>query len=139
MNSQVKEEIKVPINSYEDVVIARQSVRKIMEKMGYSLIDQTKTITAVSELARNIVIHAGKGYMLVTIIQKNNRRGITCEFKDSGPGIADIEKSMQGGYSTVKSLGLGLSGSKKLSDDFSITSSIGKGTTVSITKWLSKT
>jgi serine/threonine-protein kinase RsbT len=139
MNSQVKEEIRVPIISYEDVVIARQSVRKIMEKMGYSLIDQTKTITAVSELARNIVIHAGKGYMLVTIIQKNNRRGITCEFTDSGPGIADIEKSMQGGYSTVKSLGLGLSGSKKLSDEFSINTSIGKGTTVLITKWLSKT
>lgn len=136
MNSQ--EKFMIPLNSYEDVVVARQKARKVMEEMGYSLIDQTKIITAVSELARNIIVHAGKGTMSVLIETKLDKKGITCVFADDGPGIPDLHKAMQEGFSTVKSLGLGLSGSKNLSDDFSIKSSPGKGSTVTITKWLCK-
>ena len=138
MKNESAEGLRVSVCCYEDVVIARQKVRKAMEEMKFSLIDQTKIVTAVSELARNIIVHAGKGHMTIVLEQKNSVKGITCIFADTGPGIADVNKAMQEGYSTVKSLGLGLSGSKNLSDEFSIKTTLGKGTTVSITKWLRK-
>lgn len=138
MKAHGNEKFMIPVNCYEDIVIARQKVRKVMEEMGYLLIDQTRIVTAVSELARNIVVHAKKGTMSVLIDEKIDKKGLTCIFVDAGPGIPDIQRAMQEGFSTVKSLGLGLSGSKNMSDEFSINSSVGKGTTVSITKWLCK-
>jgi serine/threonine-protein kinase RsbT len=107
-----------------------------MEEMGYPLIDQSMTVAAVSELARNIVIHAGRGTMSASCEERGTKRGITCVFEDAGPGIDDLEKILQKKSGAGMSVELGLSGSRNLSDEFSVKSSIGKGTTVSITKWL---
>lgn len=133
--------VTIPVLNYEDVIFARQRVREMMSEMKFSLLDQTRVVTAVSELTRNMIVHAGKGQM--TIIRYNgqsrasgqNRVGFTCIFEDKGPGIADLEMAMKEGYSTTKSLGLGLSGSKKLCKNFSIKSTPGKGTRIEISEW----
>lgn len=138
MSTEGCEHLNISIDCYEDVVIARQKVRKVIVEMGYSLLDQTRVITAVSELARNMVVHAGNGTLKLYRIENATNKGITCTFADNGPGIPDIQKAMQQGFSTVNSLGLGLGGSKNLSDEFDIKSTVGKGTTVTITKWLHK-
>jgi len=125
------------ISSYEDIILARQKVKLLMEEMGFSILAQTRIVTAVSELARNIVIHAGSGKMSVCEVSKTNKTGgLRCVFEDEGPGIKDIEKAMQAGFSTSNSLGLGLSGAKKLSNEFHIESVLGKGTTIAIIEWL---
>ena len=127
---------EVPISGYEDIIAARQKVKQFMETMGYSAIARTRIVTAVSELARNIVIHAEKGTMSVyKITNANNRNGIQCVFEDQGPGIPDIDLAMKEGFSTANSLGLGLSGAKKLSNEFFIESVVNKGTKVAITEW----
>lgn len=127
---------EVPISGYEDIIAARQKVKQFMETMGYSAIARTRIVTAVSELARNIVIHAEKGTMGVyKITNANNRNGIQCIFEDHGPGIPDIDLAMKEGFSTANSLGLGLSGAKKLSNEFFIESVVNKGTKVAITEW----
>ncbi len=127
---------EVPISNYEDIIAARQKVKQFMETMGYSAIARTRIVTAVSELARNIVIHADKGTMSVyRIANANNRNGIQCVFEDHGPGIPDIDLAMKEGFSTANSLGLGLSGAKKLSNEFFIESVVNKGTKVAITEW----
>lgn len=126
--------IEVSISSDEDVIFARQKVRSISQQIGFSLLDQTRIVTAVSELARNIVIHAKEGKMSVFKIEK--RQGLQLIFEDKGPGISDINRALEVGFSTVGSLGLGLKGAKSLTDEFDIKSEMGKGTTVSIIKWL---
>ena len=125
----------IDINCHEDIVAARQMVREIGKNMGFTLINQTKIVTAVSELARNIIVHAKRGRMSVSI-KKNGREGITAVFEDDGPGITDIQKVMEEGCGSADSPGLGLKGAKRLSDEFSIHSAPGKGTTVEISKWL---
>lgn len=125
--------LEVLINSDEDVILARQKVRTFAQEMGFSLLDQTRIVTAVSELGRNIVMHAKEG--IVRIYNSEERPGIKIVFEDHGPGIPDINKAMEEGYSTVGSLGLGLKGAKRLVDEFVIKSSPGKGTTVTIVKW----
>lgn len=128
---------EVLISNYEDIIISRQKVKRIMEEVGYSALARTRIITAVSELARNIVIHAGKGSMTVSqIVNIQNHQGIQCVFEDQGPGIPDIALAMKEGFSTANSLGLGLSGAKKLSSEFFIDSVINKGTVVTIIEWL---
>jgi len=126
------------ISSYEDIILARQKVKSLMQGMGFSLLAQTRVITAVSELARNIVIHAGGGgKMSVSEASRTDKRsGLKCIFEDSGPGIEDIDKAMQAGFSTSNSLGLGLGGAKKLCNEFQIESVSGKGTSITIIEWL---
>ncbi len=128
--------IDIPVVSFEEVILARQKVRSLMESLGFPLLAQTRIVTAVSELARNMVIHAKNGNLKAEKIERGGRLGVQCIFQDQGPGIADIETAMQEGFSTTNSLGIGLSGSKKLCNEFSITSSPGKGTKITIAEWL---
>ncbi len=125
----------ISVASYEDVIVARQKVRELMNEMKFSLLDQTRVVTAVSELSRNIIVHAGKGEMTIIRYDQPGRKGFRCIFEDKGPGIADIDLAMKEGYSTTNSLGLGLSGSKKLCRNFSIESVRGKGTKIEIAEW----
>lgn len=129
---------EVRIASFEDIVSARQSAREIMAQMGYNLLDQTRIVTAVSELARNIMLYAKVGAMQIfeSSTPGADRKGILCVFEDRGPGIKDLGSAMKEGLSTTGSLGMGLMSAKLLSDDFNISSAAGKGTTVTISKWL---
>jgi len=123
------------IDSSEDVVTVRRIVREHAVTLGFSLVDQTKLVTAASELARNTLQHGLGGTVRLEIALDGGRRGLRLTFEDQGPGIADIERAMRDGYTTGKGLGLGLSGSKRLCHDFSITSAPGAGTRVVITRW----
>jgi len=125
---------QISISSDENVIIARQKIRALAQEMGFSMLEQTRLITAVSELARNIVVHAGEGR--VSVYREEERKGLRVVFEDNGPGIPDIKKAMEEGYSTAGSLGLGLKGSKRLVDVFDVKSEPGKGTRVEIVKWL---
>ena len=127
----------VEVKSEYDIVIARAVVRAIAKDMGFGLVDQTRIATAVSELARNIVVHAGEGIILVREIIKGGSRGVEVLAIDQGPGISNIELVLRDGYSSKGSLGVGLGGAKRLVDEFEIKSAPGKGTTVRIVKWLS--
>ena len=125
----------LPLQSSEHVVIVRQAVRQRALELGFSLVDQTKIITAASELGRNAIQHGGGGQAIVEVISEGARRGLRLTFEDKGPGIADITVAMRDGYSTGNGLGLGLSGAKRLSNEFAITSAPGQGTRVVITRW----
>lgn len=131
------EEIKeVGIKGSEDVVLARQIAREMAKELGFGLADQTRITTAVSELSRNIYLYAGTGRVVVKALSESAKKGIQIIAEDKGPGIPDIEMAMQDGYSTNKSLGQGLPGTRRLMDEFEIKSEVGKGTTVTIRKWL---
>jgi serine/threonine-protein kinase RsbT len=125
----------VPVRSAEDVVRVRQLVREWAIQGGFSLVDQTKIVTAASELARNIVDYAGSGTVLLEALNDENRRGLRLTFIDQGPGILDIELAMKDGYTTGGGLGLGLGGAKRLVNNFEITSRPGEGTQIRITRW----
>jgi serine/threonine-protein kinase RsbT len=125
----------LPLQNSEHVVTVRQAVRQRALELGFSLVDQTKIITAASELARNAIQHGGGGHALIEVINEGPRRGLRLTFEDGGPGIADIALAMRDGYSTRGGLGLGLSGAKRLSNEFAITSAQGAGTRVVITRW----
>jgi len=125
----------LPIRSDEDVVRLRQSVREHMIAAGFSLIDQTKMITAASELARNTLRYGGGGEAHMLKLMNGMRRGLSLAFIDHGPGIADMKLALTDGYTTGGGMGLGLSGAKRLADEFEIESSPGIGTTVKICKW----
>ena len=127
---------EVPIKSDEDVIVARQKVRQLAQELGLSLLDQTRLVTAVSELARNIAVHAGEGKVRVYRFMADDREGLKVVFEDNGPGIPDVEKVMEEGFSAMGSLGLGLKGARRLVDEFHIRSAPGQGTTVKIIKWL---
>jgi serine/threonine-protein kinase RsbT len=124
-----------PLISTDHIVIVRQAVRQRAVEQGFSLVDQTKLVTAASELARNAIMHGGGGRATIELVSDGVRRGIRLVFEDEGPGIADVELAMRDGYSTGGGLGLGLSGAKRLSNEFSISSSPGKGTRVVIVRW----
>lgn len=123
------------IRRSEDVVQVRQRVRAFSAKAGLRLVDETKIITAASELARNVVIYAGSGIAHLELISDGRRQGVRVTFEDKGPGIADLELAMKDGYTTGAGLGLGLSGAKRLSNEFEIQSKPGEGTRVTITRW----
>ena len=125
----------LPVRSDSDVVIVRQRVRALATEAGFSLVDQTKIVTAASELARNVLVHGGGGSVLLTAVNNGSRKGLKLTFEDQGPGIADVSLAMRDGYSTAGGLGLGLSGAKRLSNDFEISSTVGKGTRVTIARW----
>jgi serine/threonine-protein kinase RsbT len=124
-----------PLQTAEHVVTVRQAVRQRAVELGFSLVNQTKVITAASELARNTIQHGGGGRALVEIITDGARQGLRLTFEDEGVGIADIAQAMKDGYSTRGGLGLGLSGAKRLSNEFAITSAPAEGTRVVITRW----
>ena len=125
-----------PVRSGEDVVRARQVVRSRAMEAGFSLVEQTKIVTAASELARNTVIYGGGGEMHIERLDQGPKRiGLRLTFEDKGPGIADIELALRDGYTSGNGLGLGLNGARKLSHEFDIKSAPGQGTRVTITRW----
>jgi len=130
----VKDET-MPIRSSEDVVRVRQVAREWATAQGLSLVDQTKIVTAASELARNTLDHGGGGTVRLEAINSEARRGLRLTFEDHGPGIPDIELALKDGYTTGNGLGLGLSGAKRLSNEFEIFSRVGEGTRVTIARW----
>jgi len=125
----------MPVRSSDDVVRARQAVRAKAIAAGFSLVDQTKIITAASEIARNTVDYGGGGTMCIQVLRSGQHRGVRLTFRDQGPGISDISLAMQDGYTTGQGLGLGLSGAKRLVNEFSITSTPGQGTEVILARW----
>jgi serine/threonine-protein kinase RsbT len=126
---------RLEIADDKDVVRVRQAVRVAAITAKLSLVDQTKLVTAASELARNTLIHGGGGYASVAQVHNGRRAGVRAEFVDTGPGIADVTLAFTDGYTTGSGLGLGLSGSRRLVDDFEIETNPGSGTHVSVTKW----
>ena len=118
-----------------DVAASRQLVRRLAQELGFSLVDQTKLVTATSELARNTVKYGGGGEMRVERVQSEKQTGLRVTFSDQGPGIRDVEQAMVDGFTTGSGLGLGLSGSKRLVNEFEIDSRVGEGTRVTITRW----
>ncbi|HEY0332749.1 MAG TPA: anti-sigma regulatory factor [Stenotrophomonas sp.] len=125
----------LPIRTEQDVVLARQEVRKLSVACGLRLVDQTKLVTAASELARNAVIYGGGGEMHWEVLQQGLRKGVRVAFADQGPGIADIDQALTDGWTSGNGMGLGLSGSRRLVDEFELESAPGRGTRVTITKW----
>ena len=127
---------ELPIRTGDDVVRVRQAVRAKASAARLSLVDQTKLITAASELARNTLVHGGSGVARVETVQRDGKRGVKAVFSDTGPGIADVEKALTDGYTTGSGLGLGLGGSRRLVDDFVLETVVGQGTTVTVIKWM---
>ena len=119
----------------EDIVRMRKTVREQATALGFSLVDQTKIVTAASELARNTILHGGGGDVVVEPLNDGRRKGVRLTFLDQGPGIPDIKVALQDGYTTGSGLGLGLGGAKRLSNEFKIDSRLGHGTRISITRW----
>ncbi|MBW4665157.1 MAG: anti-sigma regulatory factor [Chroococcus sp. CMT-3BRIN-NPC107] len=135
MTAQVQKQETMGIRSSSDIVLVRQTVRAWTLELGFRLVEQTKIITASSELARNTLDYGGGGTMTIEIIESEFRQGIRLIFSDKGPGISNIELALQDGYTTGGGLGLGLSGAKRLMSELEIVSRVGEGTIVTITKW----
>ena len=125
----------LPLRDEADIVALRQSVRRWSIELGFRLVDQTKIVTAASELGRNTLIHGKGGSAKIEAVANGTRQGIRLCFDDDGPGIPDIPMAMKDGYSTGTGLGLGLSGSKRLMDEFDVKSQSGAGTHISVIKW----
>ncbi|BCJ43799.1 anti-sigma regulatory factor [Actinoplanes ianthinogenes] len=130
-----EESRQLPIVTDQDVVRVRQLVRTVAVEVKLSLVDQTKLVTAASELARNTLVYGGGGTVEVTRVRTEFRSGIRIVFADQGPGIADLELALTDGYTTGGGLGLGLSGARRLVDEFAIETAPGEGTTITVTKW----
>jgi serine/threonine-protein kinase RsbT len=130
------EEFCVPINSAADIVIARQKGRALAVQLGFDGSEPTLVAAAISEVARNIVNHAEHGEIVLSGIHQSGRQGVQVVARDQGPGIHDVAQAMQYGYSSGKGMGVGLPGAKWLMDEFDIVSQVGKGTTVTMRKWL---
>ena len=129
------DEIRLPIFDETDIVDARQQGRKLGTTLGFSGSELTLIATAISEIARNIVVYAKEGYITLSIVGTSSKHGLLVLAEDNGPGIVDLSLAMMDGYSTHKSLGLGLPGAKRLMDEFEIESSPGKGTVIRMIKW----
>jgi serine/threonine-protein kinase RsbT len=125
----------LPLVREQDVVLARQAIRSAARQLGFTLVDQTKLVTAASELARNAVVHGGGGTMVWETVAENGRQGLRLTFNDSGPGIEDTKLAMKDGWTTGTGLGMGLPGTKRLVNEFDLVSKPGVGTTVTITRW----
>jgi serine/threonine-protein kinase RsbT len=133
MSAQKREEFSLKTSN--DVVAARQRVRQVAVELRFSLVDQTKLVTAASELARNVLDHGKGGSMTLEVLTQGTRSGIRLVFEDQGPGIPDIEQALKDGFTTGSGMGLGLGGSKRLVNDFSIESQVGKGTRITVARW----
>jgi serine/threonine-protein kinase RsbT len=125
----------LPVMTPEDIVVVRQAVRKRAVAVGFGLVDQTKFVTASSELARNTLDYGGGGTVQLDVIQNDRRSGLRLIFEDHGPGIPDIEQALTDGFTSGRGMGLGLGGAKRLSHEFEIWSKAGEGTRVSIVRW----
>jgi serine/threonine-protein kinase RsbT len=128
-------EIQVPINSDQDIILARHKGRALAVELGFAASDATLIATAISELARNIVSYARRGAIALKIVNGTDRQGLSIVASDHGPGIPDIRQALRDGFSTSGSLGMGLPGVRRLMDEFEITSQPGRGTTVAVKKW----
>jgi serine/threonine-protein kinase RsbT len=126
---------EAPVRSERDIVLARQTVRKMAQVQGFSLVDQTKIVTAASELARNALIYGGGGTMQWQLLSDGGRKGLKLVFSDEGPGIPNLELAMSDGWTSGSGLGMGLSGAKRLVNEFDIHTQVGAGTRVSIARW----
>lgn len=125
----------LPLRTEQDVVLARQAVRRLTLELGFGLVDQTKIVTATSELARNAVTHGRGGTLACEVLADGLRRGLRLHFADQGPGIANLELAMTDGWTSGSGMGLGLSGARRLVNDFAIESTPGQGTRVTIARW----
>lgn len=125
----------LPVRGSSDIVRVRQCVREAAVELGFSLVDQTKLVTAASELARNTLEHGGGGTARLELVTENGRRGIRLVFEDRGPGIPDLAQALRDGYSSGSGLGLGLGGARRLVNQFEIHSQAGEGTRVTIVRW----
>ena len=123
------------LKTSKDVVRMRQTVRERAVELGFGLVDQTKLVTAASELARNTILYGGGGEVMLEVVTQGDRRGICLTFSDRGPGIPNIELALKDGYTSGSGLGLGLGGAKRLSNEFNIVSQVGAGTRVTIKRW----
>ena len=128
-------DIVIPVRSDSDVLVARREARSLAQPLRFSGSELTLIATAISEIARNIVSYAGSGAVVLRLVQRGQTRGLTIVARDDGPGIADLARAMEDGYSTSGSLELGLPGSRRLMDEFDVVSAPGQGTTVTMTKW----
>ena len=126
---------KLPVASDGDIVAVRQRVRSLAVELGFSLVNQTKIVTAASELARNTVVHGGGGTVEIEVLVDGARRGIRLTFRDHGPGIPDLAAALRDGFTTGAGLGLGLGGARRLCNDFDLQSTPGDGTVVRIVRW----
>jgi serine/threonine-protein kinase RsbT len=131
----VRDELRVAIESDADVVSARREARALAAELNFTSTDVTLLATAISEVARNITTYAGEGEIVLSVVHRDDRAGIRVEARDEGPGIRDVERAMEDGYSTGTGMGLGLPGARRLTDEFSIDSRPGRGTTVVMVKW----
>ena len=131
----MSDSVEAPLRSENDIVLARQLVRRKAQEVGFSLIEQTKIITAASELARNALIYGGGGTMTATIVNNGMRRGLQLVFADQGPGIPNIDLAMKDGWTSGNGLGMGLSGAKRLVNEFELDTRVGEGTRVTIARW----
>ena len=125
----------MPVRTSEDVVLVRQAVRKSAIALNFGLVEQTKIVTAASELARNTLVYGGGGDVEIAVVEENLRSGIRLVFEDKGPGIADLDRALTDGYTSGNGMGLGLGGAKRLCHEFEISSKVGEGTKVSILRW----
>jgi serine/threonine-protein kinase RsbT len=132
---QIESDESIPLRSSDDVVRVRQAVRSRAVAAGFSLVDQTKIVTAASEIGRNTVDYGGGGTMRIEMLRDGQRCGVRLTFTDQGPGIPDLARAMTDGYSTGNGLGLGMSGAKRLSNEFDVKSTPGEGTTVMLARW----
>jgi serine/threonine-protein kinase RsbT len=132
---QIEADETMPLRSSDDVVRVRQAVRARAVAAGFSLVDQTKIVTAASEIGRNAVDYGGGGTVRIEVLRDGARRGVRLTFADQGPGITDMAQALKDGYSTGGGLGLGLSGARRLSNEFDIKSAPGQGTIVTLARW----
>ena len=131
----VEKALDLGLKDNDDVVMVRQAVRSAAVAIGFNIVEQTKIVTAASELARNTIVHGGGGFARIETVRNSTDIGLRLVFKDHGPGISNIEQAMQDGYTTGNGLGLGLGGARRLSSDFEIASRPGEGTRVTIVRW----
>ncbi|MGC1303336.1 MAG: ATP-binding protein [Caulobacteraceae bacterium] len=131
----IKRSDTLAIQSSDDVVRVRQDVRRRAAEVGFGIVDQTKIVTASSELARNTLDYGGGGRVHLQMVENGVRKGLRLIFEDEGPGIADVERALTDGYSSGSGMGLGLSGARRLSNEFSLETEVGKGTRVTIARW----
>lgn len=126
---------EAPLRSEHDIVLARQQVRRLTQELKFSLVDQTKMVTAASELARNALVYGGGGTMAWEVLSLEGRRGLKLRFADEGPGIPNLDLAMTDGWTSGKGLGMGLTGTKRLVNEFDIDTKVGAGTRVTIARW----
>lgn len=125
----------LPLKNEHDIVLGRQAVRRLAQELGFSLVDQTKLVTAASELARNALIYGNGGTLKWEVISNGIRGGVRLTFEDSGPGIPNLDLALTDGWSSGTGMGLGLTGARRLVNEFDIQSSVGSGTRVTVTRW----